>query len=121
MKRQAVFACDIGGSKLMCGLVTRDGQIIDKMKTPLAPDITIDALEQQDFAATIADLEVLDDTYHAALPSFDELMYLYGDPHNTRLFSRRDITQTLQRRCIRDRQLNLYDIHDERQSFIRRH
>ena len=46
MKRQAVFACDIGGSKLMCGLVTRDGQIIDKMKTPLAPDITIDALEQ---------------------------------------------------------------------------
>lgn len=82
---------------------------------------TIDALEQQDFAATIADLEALDDTYHAALPSFDELMYLYGDPHSTRLFSRRDITQTLQRRCIRDRQLNLYDIHDERQSFIRRH
>lgn len=86
----------------------------------LTPD-TIDTLEQQDFARTIADLESLDDTYHAALPSFHELMQQYGDPHSTRLFSRRDIMQTLQRRCIRALRLDLYDLHDERQSFIRRH
>lgn len=43
---QAVFACDIGGSKLLCGLVTRDGQIIDTEKTALAPDITVEQLEQ---------------------------------------------------------------------------
>lgn len=42
---QAVFACDIGGSKLMCGLVTRDGRIIDKKKTSLAPDISVGELE----------------------------------------------------------------------------
>ena len=82
---------------------------------------TIDALEQQDFARTIADLEALDDAYHNALPTFQTLMMQYGDPRSTRLFSRRDITQTLQRRCISACALDLYDVHDERQSFIRRH
>ncbi len=46
MENQAVFACDIGGSKLMCGLVTETGQIIDTEKTWLSPDITIEQLEQ---------------------------------------------------------------------------
>lgn len=42
----AVFACDIGGSKLLCGLVTREGDILDSEKTPLFPDITTKVLEE---------------------------------------------------------------------------
>ena len=40
-----VFACDIGGSKLLCGLVTQEGDIIDREKRMLSPDITVEALE----------------------------------------------------------------------------
>ena len=32
MKKQVVFACDIGGSKLLCGFVDEDGDIIDTEK-----------------------------------------------------------------------------------------
>ena len=45
--KKAVFACDIGGSKLLCGLVDHEGNIIATKKTALAPDITTDALEEQ--------------------------------------------------------------------------
>ncbi|MBE6611060.1 MAG: ROK family protein [Ruminococcaceae bacterium] len=45
--KQTVFACDIGGSKLMCGLVDADGAILDKEKIALPPDLTPDALEGQ--------------------------------------------------------------------------
>lgn len=47
MVKQAVFACDIGGSKLLCGLVDAKGNIIATQKTALAPDITTDLLEAQ--------------------------------------------------------------------------
>lgn len=42
----AVYACDIGGSKLLCGLVTADGQILDIEKTALLPDITMEQIEK---------------------------------------------------------------------------
>lgn len=45
MNRQAVLACDIGGSKLLCGLVSRDGTIIDAEKIPLSPNLKIESLE----------------------------------------------------------------------------
>ncbi len=46
MNNKVIFACDIGGSKLLCGLVTPEGEIIDKESTPLAPDITTDKIEE---------------------------------------------------------------------------
>lgn len=45
MKKQVVFACDIGGSKLLCGFVDRDGNIIDTEKILLPPDITTEIIE----------------------------------------------------------------------------
>ena len=42
----AVFACDIGGSKLLCGLVTKEGQVLDSEKIALTTNITIEGLEQ---------------------------------------------------------------------------
>lgn len=45
MKKQVVFACDIGGSKLLCGFVDEDGSIIDTEKVLLTPDVTIEVIE----------------------------------------------------------------------------
>lgn len=86
----------------------------------LTPE-TMDTLEGEPFADTIARVESLDDAYHAALPSFEALLRTYADVRDTHLYSRRDLTQSLQRRYIREHGLSLYDVHDERQSFIRRH
>ena len=80
----------------------------------------IDALEQEDFSAAIARVEALDDAYHAAVPSTEALLSRYAQPADQCLYSRRDLSQSLQRRYIRDHALSLYDIHDERQSFVRR-
>lgn len=46
MKKQVVFACDIGGSKLLCGLVEEGGAILDTAKIPLPADITTAVLEE---------------------------------------------------------------------------
>lgn len=43
--KQTVFACDIGGSKLLCGFVTKTGKIVDTIRTPLYRDICIEELE----------------------------------------------------------------------------
>lgn len=45
MKKQGIFACDIGGSKLLCGILDRQGKVIDTSKRQLAPDITCDEIE----------------------------------------------------------------------------
>ncbi len=42
---QTVFACDIGGSKLLCGLVDPEGVVIDKEKVTLSPDTTTEIIE----------------------------------------------------------------------------
>jgi len=45
MKENVVFACDIGGSKLLCGFLTEDGKIICKKKIPLLHNTSISILE----------------------------------------------------------------------------
>lgn len=40
-----IFACDIGGSKLLCGFVSADGRIFDTEKSPLTADETADSIE----------------------------------------------------------------------------
>ncbi|MBR6514694.1 MAG: ROK family protein [Clostridia bacterium] len=44
--KKVIFACDIGGSKLLCGLVTPEGEIIDKEATPFPGDVTTDIIEE---------------------------------------------------------------------------
>ena len=45
VSQKTVFAADVGGSKLLCGLVTETGEILDLEKTPLSPDMTAEGLE----------------------------------------------------------------------------
>lgn len=40
MKKQVVFACDIGGSKLLCCFLDEDGDIIDTEKALLPPNVS---------------------------------------------------------------------------------
>ena len=77
-------------------------------------------LERMGFAGAMEYLEALDDAYHRAVPDFGALLQLYGDPEGQELYSMRDLHQRYQRRYIADHALELYDIHDERQCFVRR-
>lgn len=46
MTKKCIFACDIGGSKLLSGLVTPQGEILDTEATPLVADITTECIEE---------------------------------------------------------------------------
>lgn len=86
----------------------------------LTPD-NIDTLENQSFAETIAAIEALDDGYHSALPDLDRLTENCGNPESDAMYGSRDLIQHWQRQYIRENNLDLYDIHDERQHFVRRY
>lgn len=72
------------------------------------------------YEGTLAYLERLDDDYHRALPANEELIKLYADPQGQEFYSQRDLIMHVQRRYIAENRLDLYDIHDERHSFVRR-
>ena len=46
MENRSIFAVDIGGSKLLAGIVESSGETHDLVRRELSPDITTDALEQ---------------------------------------------------------------------------
>ena len=43
---KSIFACDIGGSKLLCGLVTPEGEIVDTESTAFPADVNTDIIEE---------------------------------------------------------------------------
>jgi hypothetical protein len=103
----------------------------DWLSSPIQPDTqraltitltpqNIDRLEQQDFAETIRWLEELDDAYFREIPSFDSLAQLYVAPNGQKLYSQRDLYMTYQYRYVQENGLDVYNIHDERQCFVRR-
>ena len=85
----------------------------------LTPD-NIDFFENLNFQDTIAYLEKLDDTYYQVIPSFAELMKMYGDANGTKMYSARDLYLHYQRRYLADHPIEIYDMNDERQCFSRR-
>lgn len=85
----------------------------------LTPE-NIDFFEGLPFAETIAHLEKLDDDYYTAVPTWEELAKLYGNPVGDQYYSARDLYLHYQRRYISDKKIEIYDINDERQCFSRR-
>lgn len=77
-------------------------------------------LEKLGYAGAMEWLEKLDDAYHRAVPDFRALRELYGDPNGRELYSFRDLHQHYQRRYIAEHGLDLYDLHEENSSFVRR-
>lgn len=85
----------------------------------LTPE-NIEQFEQMSFDETIKYLENLDDDHYAVIPSLEELAEMYGNKDNTEFYSERDLYLHYQRRYIKENDLKLYDINDERQCFSRR-
>lgn len=77
-------------------------------------------LEKLSYAGAMEWLEGLDDEYHRAVPDFRTLRELYGDPNGQALYGFRDLHQHYQRRYIAEHGLELYDLHEENSSFVRR-
>ena len=85
----------------------------------LTPE-NVDFFENLDYGAAIAYMEGLDDAYYQKIPSFTKLCSLYGDPKGEALYSSRDLYLHYQKRYIADHKIDVYDINDERQCFVRR-
>ena len=101
---------------LRCGFPPLEKRVLT---VTLTPD-NIDFFEGLSFAETIAYLEKLDDDYYTAVPTWEELEKLYGNPDGVQYYSARDLYLHYQRRYIADNQIEIYDINDERQCFSRR-
>lgn len=85
----------------------------------LTPE-NVEFFEKLDFADTISYLEKLDDDYYSAIPSLENLARLYGDIRGDKFYSERDLYLKYQRRFIREHNLTLVDMNDERFCFSRR-
>lgn len=96
------------------------GQMERRAVTVVPTPENISDYRAMGYEQTLAHLEQLDDDYHRAVPSDGDLMKLYGNPDGQQLYSRRDLIMHLQRRYIAEHGLALYDVYDERHSFIRR-
>lgn len=68
----------------------------------------------------IAELEALDDAFYAAVPSASDLAALYGDPESDKLFRIRDLVLLWTKRYVREHNVTLHDMTDERGHFSAR-
>ena len=80
----------------------------------------IDKMETTPFDEIISEIERLDETYYAALPSYEALAAQYGRVNGEEFYSRRDLFAGYQKAYIREHNLTLYDVTDERYSGSRR-
>ena len=104
------------GEWLRCGFPPLEKRVLTVTLTPE----NVDFFEGLSFAETIAYLEKLDDDYYAAVPAWEELAKLYGNPCGDQYYSARDLYLHYQRRYITDKKIEICDINDERQCFSRR-
>lgn len=79
----------------------------------LTPE-NIDMFERMAFGETVRYLELLDDEYYAAIPTFAELCASYGNLDGSAFYGKRDLYQHYQKRYIAEHNLSIRDIHDER-------
>ncbi len=85
----------------------------------LTPE-NVDYFESMDFGRIIAFLEKLDDSYYAEMPSLEDLADRFGDRENECWYSLYDLRLKYERLFQAQKRMKLYDIHDERQCFVRR-
>ena len=66
-------------------------------------------------------MENLDEEYYRVIPNAEVLMKLYGNEDSDLFYSARDLYLNYQRRYIEEKQIDIYDVNDERQCFCRRY
>ena len=84
----------------------------------LTPE-NVEMFENMNFEQAISYLEELDENYYNNIPSLEALVEQYGDKENTQYYSQRDLYLKYQRMYIKEHQLDIYDVNDERQCFSR--
>ena len=86
----------------------------------LTPE-NMEQFENMEFEETISYLENLDEEYYRVIPNAEVLMKLYGNEDNDLFYSARDLYLNYQRCYIEEKQIDIYDVNDERQCFSRRY
>ena len=81
----------------------------------------IDDYEARGALEVLQEIEVLDERYYAAFPSFAALAEAYGDPNGEKLYRVRDLYHHYRMQYAREHKLRVYDVTDERQSGSRRY
>lgn len=79
----------------------------------LTPD-NIENFEEMSFAEAIRYIEELDDEYYRQIPTIENLARHYGDPDGKQFYGQRDLYRHYQKIYIRDHQLEIVDVTDER-------
>jgi len=83
-------------------------------------DTNIDYFEGLGFEKALHELEELDETYYGSFPDVNELVRLYGNPDSEYLYSQRDLLDQYRKQYLKDHQIDVYDVTDERYSGSRR-
>ncbi len=86
----------------------------------LTPE-NIEMFESMSFEEVITYLEKLDEDYYNIIPSFEELIEKYGNIDGKEYYQQRDLFHHYQRMYIKEQNLELYDVTDERQCGSRRY
>ena len=95
-------------------------QVENRVLTLMLTPENVDFFEKLPFEDAVAYLEKLDDDYFSVIPSAEILATCYGDTSSDKFYSARDLYMRYQRQYIAEKQLEIYDIHDERNCFSRR-
>ncbi len=81
----------------------------------------IELFERMSYESAISYMEKLDDDYYAVAPALEKLAAELGNPTGEKVYDQRDLYLYYQKRYIRENGLQIYDINDERQCFVRRY
>lgn len=74
----------------------------------------IDKLEKQSFEETFEELENMDEKYYSIIPSFKELLKIYCDQSDKNLYSKKDLYLVYRKKFIKENNIIINDISDER-------
>ncbi|MHB1484118.1 MAG: hypothetical protein ACYCYI_05595 [Saccharofermentanales bacterium] len=74
----------------------------------------IDMFENMSCDEIIAYVEKLDHDYYNTIPTINEFAKMYGDQNNTKLYRLRDLFWMWQKRYIKDNNIDIYNVTDER-------
>lgn len=83
------------------------------LRLSLLPE-NIELLEKQSFEEILRRLEEMDETYYKQVPSFQELLKMYADSSDQHLYSQKDLNLIYSKRYIKEHQLCVYNVNDER-------
>ena len=74
----------------------------------------IEKLEKQSFEETFKEMENNDEIYYSTIPSFKELLMMYCDESDNYLYSKKDLYLIYRKKFIKENNIIIDDMSDER-------